>query len=322
MHHLCYHSLTLSEIDNRAMTSSEHHTRDQRVAAALTALRRNDITTADADLRHLLGALPGDPVVLQLAAAIALVKGDHADAECLAVASLARRPQHVPTLLIAGRAARLAGDLAAADQHFTQALEVEPGRAETAFLICVTRLERGDATARSMLDRLMQEFPEDADGWFEIGASLQRAGKLDAALAAFDRAHHRSDSHLRRGAIYQQREQPQVAIAIYEAALQRFPALAEAWFRLGVLYEDQGDPQRAIRAYQRVLEMAPNLAEAAVNLGLLQQDQGDVDAAFASYRRAMAANPDSFGRIAQGLSAAAHGQMWLDLGKLRQALQS
>ncbi len=225
-------------------------------------------------------------------------------------------------MLLAGRAARLAGDLAVADRHFTAALHLEPDRAEAAFMTCVTRLERGDATARAMLDRLMQDFPEEADGWFEIGASLQRAGKLDAALAAFDRAHRRADSHLRRGAIFQQRQAPLAAIAAYEAAVQRHPALVEAWFRLGVLYEDRGDPQRAIAAYQQALVQEPGLAEAAVNLGLLQQDLGDIEAAFASYRRAMAAKPDSFGRIAQGISASPHGQVWLDLGKLRETLQS
>lgn len=304
------------------MTKIDQQARDRGIAAALAALRHGDTAKATAESQQLLAALPEDAAVNQVVAVIALTVGDHASALRHARLSLRQRPHHLPTLLLAGRAARSAGDLAEADRHFTAALQAEPARAEAAFMTCVTRLERGDPTAREMLNRLMRDFPEEADGWFEIGLSLQRAEKLDAALAAFARAHRRAESHLRRGVILQQRGDAHAAVTAYEAAIAIDPSLAEAWFRRGLLYQDRGEPDRAMDAYRQALTHRPNLAEAAVNLGFLQQDAGDLAAAFTSYRQALHARPDSFGRIAQGISASPHGQMWLDLGKLRQRLQS
>jgi len=296
--------------------------RENLIGAALAGLRSGDLRQADDALRQLLEELPDDPATHQVAAVIALAKNDHPTARKHASISLQARPHHGPTLLIAGRAARLAGDLTEADRHFTTALQLEPQRSEAAFLTCVTRLERGDPSARQMLDQLISRFPEDADGWFEIGLSLQRAEKLDAALSAFERAHRRADSHLRRGLILQQRQQIVAAIAAYEAAVTVDARQAEAWFRLGVLYQDTQQPQRAIAAYRQTLAHSPDLAEAEVNLGLLLQETGDLDAAYTSYRRALRQRPESFGRIAQGLSTARHGELWLDLQKLRQFLQA
>ena len=295
--------------------------RDQRIAAMLGALRAGDIAQAEAGVVSLLADLPDDPAVHQLAAVVALARNDAAAAGEHAASSLRYRPRHAPTLLIAGRAARLQGDLAGADRHFTGALQLEPQRAEAAFLTCVTRLERGDPTARQLLDQLIVDFPEDADGWFEIGLSLQRADKTEAALSAFARAHRRPDSHLRRGVILQQRQEPVSAISAFETAVTMDARLAEAWFRLGVLYQDQHRPEDAVAAYRQALAERPDLAEAAVNLGLLLQEAGDRDAAYACYRRALALRPESFGRIAQGITAGPHGQMWLDLGRLRAFLQ-
>lgn len=303
------------------MTPSDIPSRDQRIATAITALRSRAIAEAEAATSALLSDFATDPAVRQLAAALALSKGDGATAGGHAALSLQMRPHHVPTLLIAGRAARLQGDLANADRHFTAALQLEPQRAEAAFLTCVTRLERGDASARDLLDQLMARFPEEADGWFEIGLSLQRADKLDAALSAYARAHRRADSHLRRGAILQQRREADAAIAAFEQAVALDPQLAEAWFRLATLYQDRR-PDDAIIAYRRALAQRPDLAEAEVNLGLLLQEQGDREGAHACYRRALALRPETFGRIAQGITSGPHGEMWLDLARLRQFLQS
>jgi tetratricopeptide (TPR) repeat protein len=296
--------------------------RDQQIGLALQALRAGNTGQAETLIAALLSRLPDDPAARQVAAVIALGKGDIATAAQHAISSLEARPQHAPTLLIAGRAARLGGDLAAADRFFSEALAVEPQRAEAAFMTCVIRLERGDPTARELLDQLMVRFPDEADGWFEIGVSLQRADKTEAALSAFTRAHRRPDSHLRRGLILQQRAEMDAAIAAYEQAVTMDARLVEAWFRLGTLYQDRHQPDQAIAAYRRVLAQRPELAEAEVNLGLLLQESGDRAGAYACYRRALASRPETFGRIAQGITSGPHGELWLDLGKLRQFLQT
>jgi tetratricopeptide (TPR) repeat protein len=80
------------------------------------------------------------------------------------------------------------------------------------------------------------------------------------------------------------------------------------------------DTAGAIRAYRRSVETEPNLPEAHVNLGLNLQNTGDLDAAMDCYRQAMRLRPDTFGRIAQALTSARKGRLWLNPARLRRVL--
>ena len=62
------------------------------------------------------------------------------------------------------------------------------------------------------------------------------------------------------------------------------------------------------------------MAEAAVNLGICEQRMGDLEAAKNAYRQAMRIRPDTVGRIAQALTTAPKGELWLDLRALRASL--
>ena len=100
------------------------------------------------------------------------------------------------------------------------------------------------------------------------------------------------------------------------------PGDGRAWFALGLVCEDLRDTPGAIRAYRRSIEARPDFPEAHVNLGLNLQNAGDLDAAMDSYRRAMRLRPDTFGRIAQALTSAKKGRLWLNLARLRRLLEA
>jgi uncharacterized membrane-anchored protein len=65
------------------------------------------------------------------------------------------RPDHSPTLVVAARVARAAGDLAQARSWSETAARLAPDRPEAAFLSCVTLIESGDEKARSDLEDLL-----------------------------------------------------------------------------------------------------------------------------------------------------------------------
>jgi cytochrome c-type biogenesis protein CcmH/NrfG len=98
------------------------------------------------------------------------------------------------------------------------------------------------------------------------------------------------------------------------------PGAARGWFALGIVEQDQRNFSAAAAAYEQTLENEPTMAEAAVNLGICQQEVGDLEAAKSAYRRAMRIRPDTFGRIAQALTMAPRGELWLDLRALRASL--
>jgi tetratricopeptide (TPR) repeat protein len=326
------------------------------LSKALSALRDGDLNAADAIARRLLADTPNDPAVHQLVAVIALQRGEIEQAARAASASLARRPDHVPTLVIAGRAARASADLDAATAFFRRAMALAPERADAAFCACVTLLERGDPEAQSLLPRLLAQFPDDAEGWRNLAAALQKAGQPEAALVALTRAAHAAPSvalHLQRGMLLESLDRRDDAIAAYRAATAMAPDNADAllklglclrrcgdrdaaaplehavecdqrnsdaWFALALVRQDHRDVVAAAEAYRRALELRPDFAEAAVNLGTCYQEIGDVGMAKASYRLALQLKPETFGRIAQALATAPVGEVWLDVAALRKSL--
>jgi len=327
-----------------------------RALAELSA-GRSEIAQVVCD--RILDSNPQDPAAHQLAATIALQRGRLDDAMRWASSSLSLRPDHASTLIMAARVARRTGDLAQAKLWSDRAARVAPDRPEPAFLRGVTLIESGDRQARTALDDLFLRFPSFADGWREIAEALRKSGHAEMAVLAFARVAESSAEpmdYARLGATLRTINRPQEAIAAFRRALAAAPDLAEvrvalgtclrqtgelqaakaeleraltlrpadgrAWFALGLVCEDLRDTPGAIRAYRRSIEAQPELPEAHVNLGLNLQNAGDLDAAMVSYRHAMRLRPDTFGRIAQALTSAKKGRLWLSSARLRRLLDA
>ncbi len=258
-----------------------------------------------------------------MAALIALTAGQFADASRWATSCLALRPDHVPALVIAGRAARRLGDRAGAMAMCRRACALSPDRGEPAFLLCALLLEEADPQALALLDGLLRRFPTDSAGWNEIGLALHKAGKLEAALAAFSRAFGAAPSvslGLRRGAVLKELGRLPAARDALNAAAALGSMPGHAWFTLGLICQDLGDLPAAKEAYSAAIEADPTLAEAMVNLGVVRQDMGDLEGAKTAYGCAIRTRPDTFGRIAQAMTSPPTGELWLDIEALRRSL--
>ncbi|MDE3012086.1 MAG: tetratricopeptide repeat protein, partial [Pseudomonadota bacterium] len=73
---------------------------------------------------------------------------------------------------------------------------------------------------------------------------------------------------------------------------------------------------------RRVLALRPDHAEAEFNLGIVLQQTGDFDHAMQAYGRAVQRKPECFGRVAQAVTAASRGRLWLDPAELRRLLDA
>ena len=324
---------------------------------ALAALRDGRLDDAESLGDKLLDLSPRDPAAHQLAAALALRRARYQEAAQWARSCLALRPGHAPAMVIAGRAARATGDFAKAILWFRKAGDLAPDKAEAHFQLCLAQLEGGDSGARSTLERLLRQFPGDAQGWSLIGAALRDAGQLEAAEAAFARAANASNDpadSVNLGRIMLARGRNAEAAAtlrrVLTAAPDRLDALmplaqalrqigeprearqhlqrladaqpdkAAVFYALGLACDDLRDWAGAVAAYRRCVALQPDMPEGHVNLGLALQQIGEWDGAVQSYRRAIGLRPDTFGRIAQALPSTSKGQLWLDLGRLRRSL--
>jgi tetratricopeptide (TPR) repeat protein len=327
------------------------------VSCVLTLLRSGDMASAVASCADLVERAPREPAVHQLAATIALQRGDIVEAKRWADSALALRPLHAATLVLAGRVARAAGDRPQALAFFQHAMKAEPARAEAAFLSCICLLELGDAQAQDLLAFCLKSFPADARGWTAVGVALQDLKRPTAALAALTRAARIAPTlelHLRCGAVLTALGGAAQAIAAFRAAcaidprdfdarlqlglalrqsgdlagaraaLERAVMLdskaAKGHFALGLVAQDMRDWPAAAAAYRAALKAQLDLAEPAVNLGTALQESGDLAPAKRAFRQALALRADAFGRIAQALTMAPHGELWLDQRALRQSL--
>jgi tetratricopeptide (TPR) repeat protein len=334
--------------------------RDQALmvlSQALAELRNGRLDTAENLAAKLLVASPGDPAAHQLAATLALRRARYEEADRWARSCLALRPRHAPAMLIAGRAARAIGDSMKAVEWFRAAGELTPSQAEAHFQLCVAQLEGKDPEARSTLDRLLRQFPGEAEGWSVIGSALRNAGQLEAAEAAFaraaatskDPAHNvdlgrtmlargraaeamaplrralaaapdRLDALMPLAQALRQIGEPREALLYLRRLSDAQPDKAPVFYALGLVCDDLRDWTGAIAAYRCCTELQPDMPEAHVNLGLALQQIGEFDPALQCYRRAMGLRPETFSRIAQALPSTNKGRLWLDIGKLRRAL--
>jgi tetratricopeptide (TPR) repeat protein len=329
----------------------------RRLLQAIAALREDRLEDAERLASLLFAEAPDSPAVNQLAAAIAYRRGRFAEAERLALSCLAAHPQHLPALLIAGRAAQAAGAPDRAAGYFHRATHLAPDDPEAAFHFCVAEIALGRPAVDDMLQTLNRRFPNYCEGWSALGVALRDAGRTEAAVVAFARAAGRS-SDPRYGvqlgsallALSRSREAARAFrhvlsatpdftaameglaralrqagdLAGAQAALLRLiearPNDGAGYFLMGLVCEDRRDLAGAIAAYRRCAELQPEASEAHVNLGAALQQAGELEAALSAYRRAIALRPDTFARIAQALPAATKGQLWLDLRKLRHSL--
>ena len=109
------------------------------------------------------------------------------------------------------------------------------------------------------------------DTAFEAALQLHQSGKIDAALAAYNRILRLRPNHAKAlgnlGLIHRQRGQFELAQACYQKALKQDPRAGITWSNLANLYMVQGQYDLALAPAQRAVTEMPGLASAHDNLG-------------------------------------------------------
>ncbi len=130
------------------------------------------------------------PAVLQMLALLEMQDGRPAAALAQARASLQLRPDHLPTLFLAGDAALAVRDLDAASTALERAVAVAPAEGEAWFRVSLVRQDRRDLSgAIAALERTLALQPERVDALVNLGIALQESRRLDDALRAYGRAY-------------------------------------------------------------------------------------------------------------------------------------
>ncbi|HYE66481.1 MAG TPA: tetratricopeptide repeat protein [Pyrinomonadaceae bacterium] len=138
---------------------------------------------------------------------------------------------------------------------------MQPDEPGYIYALAIARLHNGEAArARELLNRYIELRPEDARGYYVLGATLYSIKQFPEARAALERS---------------------LRLAHY----------ADAEYYLGMIAQSEGDLAVAAQWLGRVLKSEPNHSSARAALGIIHLKQKNYEAARAELERAIALDP-------------------------------
>jgi Tfp pilus assembly protein PilF len=209
-----------------------------------------------------------------------------------------KRPDNARAHYNLGRAWHEAGDVAAAEAAFRQAIALQPEHVMAHFGLGTILADRGESD--EALQHLRTAVTIDAHHVgvrVQLGVLLLQRGRdadaraqLEAALREDPAAH---DARAALATIAAKEGRLEDAERWLLEVVREAPELAAARYQLGLLREKQGDRNAAERELRMALRYDPGLAAAQLALGNLLARAGDVAAAEAAYREAARLAPRS-----------------------------
>jgi tetratricopeptide (TPR) repeat protein len=202
----------------------------------------------------------------------------------------------VDGLLTAGLELRRAGDAAAGEWLFRQALDIEPDNATGLYLLGLLRFEAGAAAeAEALIARLADVRPGRAEAHFTLASIRHWRDDRAAAIVAYRRvlelepAHGAAQVGLARALAESGDHAGSLEAA--QAAVRLAPADAAAQLALAAAQRGLGEVKAAIASFVEATRLAPDLVTAHVGLALALTDAGEPVAARAAAERATALDP-------------------------------
>lgn len=191
------------------------------------------------------------------------------------------------------------GDLAAARREFERALELDPESADALLNLASLHAAEGrTAQARHLVERALAVDPSSTAALAQLAELARDRGDLQEAIRLFHEAlgvDRQPFLYLGLGDVLQRAGRLDEAVAAFESALELDPDSALAYYDLGVTYGNQGRYDEAVAAYEKALALEPEgltAAKALNNLGAIAQGQGDLATAGTFFEQAVAAAPD------------------------------
>lgn len=238
----------------------------------------------------------GDQTVLDQIAALGQ-SGRFAEAQAMAQALVARRPDDADALHLLGLALSQGGKPEAALEPLRRAIALQPDKPLFLMHYGVTAAAAGQLPeAEASLRQVLTLRPGLIDAQYNLALVLERQDRLAEAaqilLALTAAAPGHAMAWLRLGTIRRKQDQFAEALAMIDHGLNLAPRVADGHFARGMALQSLDRKDDAEAAYRQALVLQPNLQMAINNLGNLLSGRGQLKAAMALYEDALAQDPN------------------------------
>lgn len=220
-----------------------------------------------------------------------------------------------------------AGRLPQAEAIYQQVLQTEPNHPDALGWLGVIAHQVGKHDiAVELISKAIGIRPH-ASMYFNLGNALQAQGKLDEAVANYQKALALNldfaEVHYNLGLALQTRGNLDAAIASYHKALLLNPGYVKAHYNLAIVHQAQGNLDAATESYRKTISMNPGFAEAHYNLGVVLQTQGRIEDAVTSYQTAISLNSGyAKAHYNLGLALQEKSELEAAIASYRRAIQS
>lgn len=198
---------------------------------------------------------------------------------------LAREPDHVEALHLAGAAAAQQGKPAEGIRLLTRAARLDPRNAVVQLNLALTLSAAGQADAAlRAIEAALAPGPVEPIALRVRGDLLQAAGRLESALQSYARAAELTPQEagvrILCGNVLAMLDRMEEALAAYDAALARDPGNALAHKQRGVVLNVLQRHMEALESLDRALERAPDWPDARYTRAIVLLTLGDYERGF------------------------------------------
>jgi len=205
--------------------------------------------------------------------------------------------KHADSLHLLGLVHAQANNLDPAIEFIAEAIRSDPGKPDyfSNLGILLGRQGRVEEALKSY-DLALKLKPDSADVWTRLGGLLQIQKRFDEALLTYDHAlaldPRNAEAALQGGLLLLGLQRHEEALAKFDLVQAIRPGHAEVLYNRGVCLSHLARWEEAAQSYQKALKIAPQNHEAENNLGAVLVDLRRFDEAHRHFQKAIRIKPD------------------------------